>query len=48
MKLENRCDLDKDLENEDYKEYADYEITDGGKVDIIKVKKFFYKKNSVY
>lgn len=26
MKLENRCDLDKDLENEDYKNYADYEI----------------------
>ena len=26
MKLENRCDLDKDLENEDYKEYGDYEV----------------------
>lgn len=26
MKLQDKCDLDKDLENEDYKEYADYEI----------------------
>lgn len=33
---------------EELKEYADYEITDGGKVNIIKIKKFFYKKNSVY
>ena len=33
---------------EELKEYADYEITDGGKVDIFRVKKYFYKKDPIY